>query len=193
MVSGGERPASDAELVDRCRQGDPEAFRTLYERHAGRLYALARRLLGNATEAEDRLQEVFLQAYRRLATFRGDSSLGTWLHRLTVNVCVDCLRRRSARWDRLAAPIGERRMEPESGDSAELVVTRLDLERAIAELPPACRAAFVLHDVEGYEHREVAAMLGIAEGTSKSHVHDARLRLRARFRGGRGKEPRTGA
>ena len=171
---------SDAELVARCRAGDATAFEELYRQHAGRLYNLAYRMSGGPAEAEDLLQEIFLQAHRKLDSFKGQSSVGTWLYRLAMNLCVDHLRSRQNRSAQLtdsldAAPHDLR--PPYSAGT--LNPTRLDLERAIAHLPPGCREAFLLHDVEGFEHREIAEILGVAEGTSKSQVHKARMKLRA--------------
>ena len=162
-----------------------DAFGEIYRRHAGRLYSLAYRMVGQSGDAEDLLQEIFLQAHRKLHSFKGESALVTWLYRLGMNLCLDHLRSRSSRMSQATASFDD-----EDGPAApaapagavELTVSRLDLERAIASLPDGCRAAFLLHDVEGFEHREVAEMLGIAEGTSKSQVHKARLRLRARLR-----------
>jgi RNA polymerase sigma-70 factor (ECF subfamily) len=168
-------------LVQRCRKGDLGAFEELYRAHAGRLFSVACRLLGNPADAEDLLQEIFLSAHRKLDTFRGEAALGTWLYRLATNLCLDHLRSRSGRSNQLTGSIDD---EPGLFDSAtsglaDQTVTRMDLERAMARLPEGCRAAFVLHDVEGLEHREVAGILGIAEGTSKSQVHKARTKLRA--------------
>ncbi len=172
--------AADVRLAARCRAGDLTAFEELYRTHGGRLHAVAYRMVGEADAADDVVQEIFLTAFRKLGTFRGESSLGTWLYRLGVNVCLDWLRSRARR--------NERRTEWLEGDVADPsdaagrglgIVDRLDLERAIGGLPDGCRAAFLLHDVEGFEHKEIAAMLGIAEGTSKSQVHKARRRLRA--------------
>ena len=172
-------------LVDRCRQGDLAAFEELYRTHAGRLYSVAYRLLGNPADAEDLLQEVFLAAHRKLETFRGDSALGTWLYRLATNLCLDHLRSRTGRSNQLTDSLDDEDpiSEPGGIGLAEQTVTKMDLERALARLPEGCRAAFVLHDVEGLEHREVAEVLGIAEGTSKSQVHKARLKLRALLAG----------
>lgn len=180
-----DRPAVRAEemaLVERCRAGDLAAFEELYRAHAGKLFSVACRILGNASDAEDLLQEIFLSAHRKLDGFRGDSALGTWLYRLATNHCLDYLRSRSARMDQATDAIDDNPgfVTATPGRSlADQTVTKMDLERALAKLPEGCRAAFVLHDVEGLEHREVAATLGIAEGTSKSQVHKARLRLRA--------------
>jgi RNA polymerase sigma-70 factor (ECF subfamily) len=177
--------AVDLELAERCRHGDAAAFEQLYRAHAGRLYNLVFRMAGSAQEADDLLQEVFLHAYRKLGSFRGDSSLGTWLYRLAVNHCLDFLRGRQSRMARLTDSLDEEGAA-EPAAAAPIVPTalsRMDLDRAIAQLPPGCRAAFVLHDVEGYEHHEVARLLGISEGTSKSQVHKARMKLRSMLSG----------
>jgi RNA polymerase sigma-70 factor, ECF subfamily len=173
--------AEDAALVDRCRQGDLAAFEELYRAHAGKLFSVACRMLGNPAAAEDLLQEIFLSAHRKLDGFRGDSALGTWLYRLATNHCLDYLRSRAARTNQLTDVLDDEPGLYVAGGRglAEQTVTKMDLERAMARLPEGCRAAFVLHDVQGLEHREVADVLGIAEGTSKSQVHKARLRLRA--------------
>ena len=183
-VSAGGRTA-EMELVERCRRGDLGAFEELYRTHAGRLFSLTTRMVGNPADAEDLLQEVFLTAHRKLDSFRGEASLGTWLYRLATNLCLDYLRSKAGRAHQVTDPIED---EPALADVgtrrlADQAVNRLDLERAMARLPDGCRAAFVLHDVEGLEHREVAEILGIAEGTSKSQVHKARLRLRALLAG----------
>jgi RNA polymerase sigma-70 factor (ECF subfamily) len=173
--------AEDLALVERCRRGDLAAFEELYRAHAGKLFSVACRLLGNAADAEDLLQEIFLSAHRKLDGFRGESALGTWLYRLATNACLDHLRSRAARMNQVTDALDEEPSPapPGSRGLAEQTVTKMDLERALAQLPEGCRAAFVLHDVEGLEHREVAESLGIAEGTSKSQVHKARQRLRA--------------
>lgn len=174
----------DQELVARHRQGDTDAFGEIYRRHAARLYGVAYRMVGNAGDAEDLLQEIFLQAHRKLGGFRGQSALVTWLYRLAMNHCLDHLRSKASRMTRATGSLDADDVPPPAAPAGavELTVSRLDLERAIAQLPEGCRAAFLLHDVEGFEHREVAEMLGIAEGTSKSQVHKARLRLRGTLR-----------
>ena len=171
---------ADLDVARRCRAGDPAAFEALYKTHAGRLFGLAARMMGSAQEAEDVLQEIFVNAHRKLGSFRGDSSLGTWLYRIAVNHCLDQLRSRGARMARATESLDrEEAHEPAVADPAvPTAISRIDLERAIAQLPEGCRTAFVLHDVEGLEHREVAEVLGISEGTSKSQVHKARHRLR---------------
>ena len=168
-------------LVERCRRGELGAFEEIYKSHSGRLYGLVLRMVGNQSDAEDLLQDVFLAAHRKLDGFRGESALGTWLYRLATNQCLDYLRSRAARTGQLTDTMDD---EPDMPDArsrriAADRVAKMDLERALAQLPEGCRAAFLLYDVEGLEHREVADALGIAEGTSKSQVHKARLKLRA--------------
>ena len=177
--------ADDLELARRCREGDAAAFETLYRAHSGRLFGLLTRMTGSAHDAEDLLQDVFVHAHRKLASFRGESSLGTWLYRLAVNQCLDHLRGKQSRMARATASLDEDEAPEPAAPAPALPapIARIDLERAIAQLPEGCRAAFVLHDVEGLDHREVGAALGISEGTSKSQVHKARMKLRVLLRG----------
>ena len=178
--AAGPRTA-ELQLVDRCRRGELGAFEELYRQHSGRLHSLAIRMLGNPADAEDLLQEIFLSAHRKLDGFRGEAALGTWLYRLAMNQILDHVRSRAARTGQMTDGLDDATVLADVGSHrlADQAIDRLDLERAIGELPEGCRAAFVLHDVEGLEHREVSDVLGIAEGTSKSQVHKARLRLRA--------------
>lgn len=171
------KPA-EAELVARCRRQDPAAFEELYQQHAGRVYNLACRMTGSRSEGEDLLQEIFVLVFRKLESFKGESSLGTWIYRLATNSCLDHLRSRENRARQLTSPLVEDDIRAVRRSTGPMRAERLDLERAIAQLPPGYRAAFVLHDVEGFEHHEVAAILGVAEGTSKSQVHKARLKIR---------------
>lgn len=173
--------AAEAALIERVRRGELGAFEEVYKAHGGKIYGLLLRMLGNPADAEDLLQEVFLAAHRKLEGFRGDSALGTWLYRLATNHCLDHLRSRAARTGQLTDGLDDGPGLADTGTRgiAERTVAKIDLERAVAQLPQGCRAAFLLHDVEGLEHKEVAEALGIAEGTSKSQVHKARLRLRA--------------
>ena len=168
-------------LVERCQSGDVDAFETLYRQHAGRIYSLATRMAGSAEEGEDLLQEIFLQVHRKLGSFKGDASVGTWLYRLALNHCLDFVRSRRAKMGKVTDTLdGEESIEPAA--ARETPVARIDLQRGIERLPRGCREAFVLHDVEGFDHKEVARMLGIAEGTSKSQVFKARMKLRAYLR-----------
>ena len=176
--------ADEIQLVARCRAGELGAFEELYRQHSGRLFSLAVRMLGNPADAEDQLQEIFLSAHRKLESFRGESALGTWLYRLGMNQLLDYVRSRAARTAQLTDGLDDATLLADAGGHrlADRAIDRIDLERALAELPDGCRAAFVLHDVEGLEHKEVSEVLGIAEGTSKSQVHKARLRLRGLLR-----------
>jgi RNA polymerase sigma-70 factor (ECF subfamily) len=148
---------------------DAEAFEALYRQQAPRIFALASRIAGSRDQGEDLLQEIFLQAYRKMGSFKGEAAIGTWLYRLAINHCLDYVRSRDARMGRLTDTL----------DVAACPTTRLALDRAIAQLPDGCRAIFVLHDIEGFDHKEIARMMGIAEGTSKSQVFKARMKLRA--------------
>lgn len=168
----------DLALAERCKAGAPGAFEELYRAHAPRLFGLACRFVGRA-DAEDLLQEIFLTAHRKLGLYKGDSALGTWLFRLATNLCLDYLRSRGARFNQVTDHLEDEPDAPPGASGAVLgAVDRLDLERALASLPPGCRTVFVLHDVEGCEHREIATLLGISDGTSKSQLHKARMRLR---------------
>lgn len=165
------------DLVRQAQDGDETAFRTLYQEHAGRVYALCLRLTGDAAAAQERTQDAFVRAWERLRTFRGDSAFGTWLHRLAVNVVLMERRGRSRRERRVAPASGEAAFEGASA-GPPAPGERLDLERAIAALPPGAREVFVLFDVEGYSHEEIAGMCGIAVGTSKAQLFRARHLLR---------------
>jgi RNA polymerase sigma-70 factor (ECF subfamily) len=184
-AAGPAPRAAELQLVERCRNGELGAFEELYRTHSGRLFSLALRMLGNPADAEDLLQEIFLSAHRKLDSYRGDAALGTWLYRLAMNQILDHVRSRAARTGQLTDGLDDATLLADAAGHrlADRAISRIDLERALAELPEGCRAAFVLHDVEGLEHKEVSEVLGIAEGTSKSQVHKARLRLRGLLRG----------
>jgi RNA polymerase sigma-70 factor (ECF subfamily) len=181
-----DKREDDRLLVARCRRGDLSAFEDVYTKYGSRLYTVAYRVTGSAADAEDLVQEVFLIAYRRLDTFRGEAALGTWLHRIAVNASLDHLRSKQGRREQATESLdAPGQAEPAAPGSwrPDTALDRIDLERAIAQLPPSYRSAFVLHDVQGLEHHEVGDTLGIAEGTSKSLVHKARARLRTLLRG----------
>jgi RNA polymerase sigma-70 factor (ECF subfamily) len=167
------------DLVARCQAGDVEAFAELYTRYSSRIFTLAARMSGSQQTGEDLLQEIFLQAYRKIGSFKGDAALGTWLYRLALNHCLDFVRSRQAKMDKATDAFEVDGHGSVAAAPRESPVERIDLERALQQLPAGCREVFVLHDVEGYEHKEIAAMLGIAEGTSKSQVFKARMKLRA--------------
>ncbi|HJU53719.1 MAG TPA: sigma-70 family RNA polymerase sigma factor [Pyrinomonadaceae bacterium] len=180
-----EKPeASDYELAQSSAAGDLAAFEELYRRHFRRVYAIALRMTANQQEAEDLAQETFIQLFKKIGSFRGDSAFTTWLHRMTVNQVLMHFRRRKSRPE-YTTEEGETPVQIVQGtenQSRMPVVDRIVLEDAIAKLPQGYRSVFVLHDVEGYEHNEVAEMLGISEGTSKSQLHKARLKLRSLIR-----------
>jgi RNA polymerase sigma-70 factor, ECF subfamily len=174
------RPPMES-VVSRAQHGDVDAFGELYREHAGRVFALCIRMSGDRIHARELMQDVFVRAWERLGSFRGDASFGSWLHRLAVNVVLTGVRtdrRREARVtlaEDLAA--AERGREPAVGAGAVDPATGIDLERAIAALPPGARSAFVLHDVEGFSHAEIAELTGLAEGTIRAQLHRARKLL----------------
>jgi len=179
---------ADAQLVERARSGDVDAFELVYRREVGRVYALCLRMTADVARARELTQSVFVRAWDRLASFRGDSQLSSWLHRIAVNeVLIEARtdKRRRARVV-LAEDAREHDADSDAPDDAPglsgvtLPVdteTRIDLERAIAGLPPGARTVFVLHDIEGYRHEEIARMTGSAEGTLRAQLHRARKLL----------------
>ena len=174
---------SEAEAVERAKTGDAEAFQTLYDMHKRRVYSLCLRMTANVAQAEDLTQEAFLQLFRKIGTFRGESAFSTWLHRMAVNVVLMHLRRKSLRVvpleDTLESEEDTTRKEPGAPDlKLSGTVDRLQLQRAVDDLPAGYRTIFVLHDVEGYEHNEIAGIVGCSVGNSKSQLHKARLKLR---------------
>lgn len=162
--------------VRRAQAGDPDAFGDIYRAHAGRVYALCLRLEGDPVRAQELVQDVFVRVWRQLGSFRHESAFGTWLHRLAVNVVLGD-RRAAWRRDRRVTTVEEPEVL-ETGRELPDAATAMDLEKAIAELPPGARTVFVLHDIEGYQHGEIASMTGIAEGTSKAQLFRARRLLR---------------
>ncbi|HVC47188.1 MAG TPA: sigma-70 family RNA polymerase sigma factor [Terracidiphilus sp.] len=180
--------ATDSDVVARAQAGDHAAFALLYGLNKRRVYSLCLRMVNSVAEAEDLTQEAFLQLHRKIGTFRGDSAFSTWLHRLAVNVVLMHLRKKG-----LALTSLDEAMEPTHDDgpgrsfgAPDLRLTgsidRLALERAVADLPAGYRLIFVLHDIEGYEHNEIATMLECSIGNSKSQLHKARLKLREALR-----------
>jgi RNA polymerase sigma-70 factor (ECF subfamily) len=174
---------SEAEAIERAKQGDAEAFEALYNLHKRRVYSLCLRMTANTAEAEDLTLEAFLQLFRKIGTFRGESAFSTWLHRMSVNVVLMRLRKKGLPLVPLDEPQETEEETPKKelgGDDTQLAgsVERLQLQRAIEELPPGYRTIFVLHDVEGYEHNEIAGIVGCSIGNSKSQLHKARMKLR---------------
>jgi RNA polymerase sigma-70 factor (ECF subfamily) len=175
-------------MLARAQAGDHQAFAYLYALHKRRIYSLCLRMVGNVAEAEDLTQEAFLQLHRKIATFRGDSAFSTWLHRLAINVVLMQLRKKGLSLISLDEAM---QPTPEEGPSRSFgapdlrltgAIDRLVLEHAIAELPAGYRLIFILHDVEGFEHNEIASMLDCSIGNSKSQLHKARLKLRDSLR-----------
>jgi RNA polymerase sigma-70 factor, ECF subfamily len=176
---------TEAEAIRRAQEGDSAAFEFLYQLHGRRVYALCLRMVGNPADAEDLMQEAFLQLFRKIGTFRGESAFSTWLHRMTVNVVLMRLRKKSLPTDSL-----EESLEPDAENSGPKrdvgapdlrlsgAVDRVNLERSVEKLPPGYRTVFILHDVQGYEHNEIAEIIGCSVGNSKSQLHKARTRLR---------------
>ena len=175
----------EADALRLAQQGDAAAFERIYQLHNRRVYSLCLRMVGNTAEAEDLTQEAFLQLFRKIATFRGESAFSTWLHRLAVNVVLMRLRKKSGSETSLEEVTepdeetgGPRRDfgEPDLGLSGS--IDRVNLQRAIDQLPAGYKSVFVLHDVQGYEHNEIAEIMGCSIGNSKSQLHKARMRLR---------------
>jgi RNA polymerase sigma-70 factor, ECF subfamily len=184
------------DALARAQAGDHQAFASLYSQHKRRIYSLCLRMVGNVAEAEDLTQEAFLQLHRKISTFRGDSAFSTWLHRLTINVVLMQLRRKGLHLVSL-----DEAMDPAPDDSPGRSfgapdpllsgsIDRLALERAVASLPAGYRLIFILHDIEGFEHNEIASMLDCSIGNSKSQLHKARLKLRDALRTDSQKERR---
>ena len=182
-----QRQSSDfneAEAIEKAKQGNAEAFQALYDRHKRRVYSLCLRMTANTAEAEDLTQEAFLQLYRKIATFRGESAFSTWLHRLSVNVVLMHLRKKSLPVVSLeeTTQAGEEDTPKKDFGAEDLAlagsIDRLHLQKAVDDLPPGYRTIFVLHDVEGYEHNEIAEIVGCSIGNSKSQLHKARMKLR---------------
>jgi RNA polymerase sigma-70 factor, ECF subfamily len=175
---------SEAEAIDRAKVGDGTCFEALYGLHKRRVYSLCLRMTGNTAEAEDLTQEAFLQLYRKIATFRGESAFSTWLHRLAVNVVLMHLRKKGlpeVSLQETLEPTEEDGPKKDIGALDQVLagsIDRVNLERAIESLPPGYRIIFVLHDIEGYEHNEIAEMMGCSIGNSKSQLHKARMKLR---------------
>ena len=174
----------DFALAQSAATGDMTAFEQVYQRHNRRVYSLCLRMTQNPPEAEDLTQEVFIQLYRKIGSFRGDSAFTTWLHRLTVNQVLMHFRKRSVRDEKTTddGETPEQILPGSENPMAMPIVDRLALDKAIGQLPNGYRTVFVLHDVEGYEHEEIARLLKVSIGTSKSQLHKARMKLRILLR-----------
>ena len=178
--TSAEDKAAAVERIRRAQSGDVGAFELLYREHSPRLYALCLRLkAGDRADATELLQDVFVKAWRRLDTFRGDSAFVSWLHRLAVNTMLENARSDQRRTARVLPMEDTSRLT--SAARASGVESKMDMESAIASLPKGARLAFVLHDVEGYQHQEIAEQLSVTVGTVKSQLHRARRLLRERL------------
>ena len=172
-------PPADVVDATLAATGDAQAFERLYHKHVARIYNLVRRMMGSE-DADDVTQDIFVRAWEKLETFRGESAFGTWLHRLAVNVVLARRKRREIQQrrfyerDEVLEAISSR---PPNVESA------MDFEKALERLPNGAREVFVLHDVNGYKHREIAELLGITAGTSKAQLHRARMALREHLAG----------
>ncbi len=169
----GNADREDSDYVSRASKGDQRAYEQLYRQHCGHIYALCLRMTANTAEAEDATQDAFVQAWRKLGSFRGDSAFSSWLHRIAVNVVLGNMRKRKREREQMA-------LAPDTTmTSEEPEHSMADLERAIAGLPERARQVFVLAGVYGYTHEQVAATLDVAVGTCKAHLHRARQMLGA--------------
>jgi RNA polymerase sigma-70 factor (ECF subfamily) len=166
----------DLALCKRCQQGDIHALEELYKRHKDKVYALALRMTNNVQDAEDIVQEIFLQVHRKIGDFRGDAAFSSWLYRVSTNVTLSALRHRKRRTRESPVEDIETKGQQPQAQTARLL--KPYLEEAIASLPPKSRMVFVLHDVQGFQHDEIAGMLNCSVGTSKSQLHKARAHLR---------------
>jgi RNA polymerase sigma-70 factor, ECF subfamily len=166
-----EAPIDD--VIRRAQGGDVEAFEVLYRAHSPAIYALCRRMVGDEQQSRELVQDAFVRAWQRLPSFRGQSALGTWLHRLAVNVVLEHLRSAKRDLNRFAEDADEAALPARTVSSDD----RMDLDRAVAQLPTGARTVFVLHDVHGYSHDEIAQMTGIAAGTARAQLFRARRAL----------------
>jgi RNA polymerase sigma-70 factor, ECF subfamily len=186
---------SDIDLVNKAQRGDADAFAGLFNAYKSKIYALCLRMTSNTTEAEDLTQDAFLQAFRRLSTFRGDSAFSTWLYRLAVNTVLMHFRKKGPGHVSLdqtfTDDVTAAKREYGSIDQQLLSsVDRITLARALRELPVGYRNIFVLHEIQGYEHQEIARLLDCSVGNSKSQLHKAKLRMRDILRAHRATEPK---
>jgi RNA polymerase sigma-70 factor (ECF subfamily) len=174
------KQVSDLSLAQKSAEGNMDAFEELYRRHSRRVYSLCLRMTSNVEKAEDLAQDVFVHLFRKIGSFRGQSAFTTWLHRVTVNQVLMHFRKRSVKTE-LTTGDGETPVQIVQGTAdpnSMPIVDRIALDKAIAQLPPGYKSVFILHDIEGHEHTEVARILGCSVGTSKSQLHKARMKLR---------------
>jgi len=190
---------SETEAIGGAKQGVPGCFETLYAMHKRRVYSLCLRMTQNVQEAEDLTQDAFLQLYRKIASYRGESAFSTWLHRVTINIVLMHFRKKGLIEVSLEETLGSTEdddQKREFGSEDKLLAGSIDrvlLERATESLPPGYRITFILHDIEGYEHGEIAELLGCSISNSKSQLHKARLKLREVLDVARAENNRRGA
>jgi RNA polymerase sigma-70 factor (ECF subfamily) len=182
-LNDSSRNPTDLELVKRAQEGDPEAFAALFCAHKARVYSICLRMTSNAAQAEDLTQDAFLQVFRKLSTFRANSALSTWLYRIAVNTVLMHFRKKALRQISLDEPSNQdakqvRREYGGQDDRLSASVDRITLTRAIKDLPAGYKQIFLMHEVEGYEHQEIAKLLDCSVGNSKSQLHKAKLRIR---------------
>ena len=188
-----ENDLSEAEAIRRAQEGDAAAFEHLYKANYRHVYSVCLRMIRNPAEAEDLTQQAFLQLFRKIGTFRGEAGFSTWLHRVTVNIVLMHIRRRKPteilveNLERHNADDESPREQGKSDTSMLGAIDRFNLKRAIGKLPSGCKKIFLLHDVIGYEHGEIAGLLGVSTGCSKSQLHKARKRLRRLLQGEEGR------
>jgi len=180
MTEPGVAPINEGDLVARAQRGDVDAFEALYRASAGRVFAVCLRMSGDRAKATELLQDVFVRIWEKLGSFRGESAFSTWAHRLAVNVVLESQRKSNRKLDIGYVTLdseGDAGMDSVAWTGAPSVGDRIDLENAIARLAPGMRRVFVLHDIEGYQHNEIAKMTGQAEGTLRAQLHHARKQL----------------
>ena len=165
---------SEAADVALAAAGDQRAFERLYRLHVARVHSLARRMVGGEGDPDELTQDIFVRAWERLGTYRGEAAFGTWLHRLAVNAILNWRRSEASTRGRIEGGVDAELIEGAPSAAGEA----LDLEGAMRRLPPGARQVFVLHDVQGFKHEEIAAMMGVTPGTSKAQLHRARRLLR---------------
>jgi RNA polymerase sigma-70 factor, ECF subfamily len=179
----------DADVVRLAQQGDADAFARIYRLHSRRVYSLCLRMAGDPTEAEDLTQDVFLQLFRKIETFRGESAFSTWLHRMSVNIVLMRFRRKpiaKISLDSITNPESDFPTQPHEFGGPDLglngVIDRVTLQAAVGQLAPGYRAVFILHDIQGFTHTEIAEICGCSVGNSKSQLHKSRTLLRELLR-----------
>ena len=180
--AGGMRSGDNSErmshIVFRCKQGEREALGTLYKMYKKRIYNIAYRMTSNHADSEEIVQEVFLKVYRKIGSFRGDSSFTCWIYRIAVNQSHSYWRRKGSREGNKLVPLSEKENLLEQGSDGKRALFHYYIQEAMASLPRSCRAIFILHDIEGFTHQEISAIQGCSIGASKSLLAKARLKMR---------------